>query len=232
MSIFPLIGKVSPLTTDGTEIWSLSLKPDAHLANAPKGILLAADGTGTLHRINSEGNILHRHKVWEDSIALTRQRRNVAGLKRDLDSPYYVEPDTLAQAIKHLSASQIAKWEPTGQTKEQAGRIFHHTEGEITLQTGNSSNSFLHLVYRKENEADRLPIEITGETRKEFVLDLPTPAYRIVNLPITGTNQTIRIPLNRSVGIAECSLWSYAVSRPQPRVPASLNYPARARSQG
>ena len=55
-----------------------------------------------------------------------------------------------------------------------------------------------------------MPIEITGETRKEFLLDLPTPAYRIVNLPITGTNQTIRIPLNRSVGIAECSLWSYA----------------------
>ena len=143
-------GKVLALTTDGTEIWSLSLKPDAHLANASKGILLAADGTGTLHRINSEGKILHRHKVWEDSIALTRQRRNVAGLKRDLDSPFYVEPDTLAQAIKHLSASQIAKWGPTGQTKEQAGRIFHHTEGEITLQTGNSSNSFLHLVYRKE----------------------------------------------------------------------------------
>ena len=42
------------------------------------------------------------------------------------------------------------------------------------------------------------------------MLDLPTPAYRIVNLPITGTNQTIRIPLNRSVGIAECSLWSYS----------------------
>ena len=228
-------GKVLALTTDGTEIWSLSLKPDAHLANAPKGILLAADGTGTLHRINSEGNILHRHKVWEDSIALTRQRRNVAGLKRDLDSPYYVEPDTLAQAKKYLSASQIAKWEPTGQTKEQFGRIFHHTEGEITLQTGNSSNSFLHLVYKKENEADRLPIEITGETQKEFLLDLPTPAYRIVNLPITGTNQTIRIPLNRSVGIAECSLWSYAepgpnlayqpplTTLPEPEVRAEIN---------
>ena len=112
-------GKVLALTTDGTEIWSLSLKPDAHLANAPKGILLAADGTGTLHRINSEGKILHRHKVWEDSIALTRQRRNVAGLKRDLDSQYYVEPDTLAQAKSILALVRSPNGNPQAKQKSK-----------------------------------------------------------------------------------------------------------------
>ena len=202
-------GNVLAIAPDGAELWRLALKPDAHLANAPEGGLFAADGTGTLHHIGNDGQLLRKHSIWEDSLALTRQRRNASGLRRDPANPHYREPNTLALAREHLGATQIAQWEPTGQQKERAGKTFHHADGQITLQTGKAERTFLHLVYCKEQAEYRLPIEISGNSRQEFVLDLPTPAYRVVDLPIEGAGQTVRIPLNRSIGIAECSLWSY-----------------------
>jgi hypothetical protein len=202
-------GKVLALGTDGAELWSLTLQPDAHLANAPGGGLLAADGSGTLHHISDHGKRLRKHNIWEDSLPRTRQRRNELGLRRDAKPSHYLEPNTLELAKKHLGAKIIAQWKNTGETKERAGRIFHHTDEIITLKSGEAEHSFLHLVYCNEREDAPLLIETSGKTRQEFQLDLPTPSYRIINIPLQGANQQVSIHLNRSIGIAQCTLWSY-----------------------
>ena len=200
-------GDLTAIDPQSTVVWQTRLIPDIHLAHAPEGQLYAADGTGTLHLLSKDGKTLRQNNIWLDAATKT------VSLQRDPNffaTHAHVEtvPPTLALAKEHLGAKKIKDWEPKGYKRTLHGRTFHQAERTITFDTGDLPNAFLHIVYRNDNDAT-LNIEVQGNGQHPFKLDLPTPTYRTVNIPIQGPNGKVQIFQSRGNHIAECSLWSF-----------------------
>jgi hypothetical protein len=201
-------GNLLTLNPLGKELWQEQLRPHVHLANAPDNTLLTADGSGNLHLFSAGGKLIRKTNVWEDSLPLTHQIQRPSGFKRDPEKTHYSEPDTLEIARELLDAKQVDTWKPQGLERKHHGRTFHHLDGQITFNTEDREDTFLHLVYQKDNSDTPLAVEVEGEEDHLFNLDMATPAYRVVDIPIQGLKTKIKIRLNRSIGVAECSLWS------------------------
>ena len=200
-------GDLTAIDPHSTELWQTRLTPDIHLAPAPDGQLYAADGTGTLHLFSQDGQSLRKNNIWLEAAT------NTISLQRDpsfhathahVESP----PPTLALAKEHLGAKKIHDWQPQGNKRQHHGRTFYQAERTITFETGDVQNAFLHLVYRLDKDST-LSIEVQGNGKHTFKLDLPTPSYRTVCIPVQGSNSKVQIYQSRGNFIAECSLWSF-----------------------
>ncbi|MBT3467855.1 MAG: hypothetical protein HN467_00885 [Opitutae bacterium] len=202
------LGNLMALDPKGNDLWKKQLQPDVHLANAPDHNLLAADGSGILHQFSADGQLIRKTNVWEDSLPLTHQIVRPMGFKREDEKTHYNEPDTLKIAQQILDAEQVDIWEPKGLKREHHGKTFHYLEGQITFNTQDCEDTFLHMVYHKKKSDNSLIVEVDGKKNNIFHLDMPTPAYRVVNIPIQGLKTKVVIRLNTSIGIAHCSLWS------------------------
>ncbi len=200
-------GDLTAIDPQAQQLWQTRLTPDIHLALAPEGQLNAADGTGTLHLFSKDGKELRHNNIWLEAATQTVSLQRDPGFfatHAHVDSP----PPTLAIAKSHLAAKKIQEWNPQGRKQELHGLTFYQAERTITLDTGANPNAFLHLVYRLDKDS-ALNIETQGNGQHPFKLDLPTPTYRTVDIPVQGPNGKVQIFQSRGNHIAGCSLWSF-----------------------
>ena len=172
-----------PANRYGPQAWA----PAQILAAAGKDRLLAATGVGEVLMLDGQG-----HEAWRTQVAVAADKAvhplEPAADMQALPPPAdYLEPPTLAYAQRELKAKDIARWEPTGPATAAWGQKFHALAGKIELAAGPAENSLLHLVYRRPAGNKSLTVSLTdsGGT-SEFVLDLATPTYRVVDLPLAS----------------------------------------------
>ncbi len=209
-------GDVIAYGPDGQEHWRFqtggivpalaSVAPDHTLIATNRGELIRLDGKGK--------------EVWRAACgaAVDRARHAVDAAKAPaLPRPAeYRVPQTLAVAKSLLKAQPLAQWTPAGEAETYAGLTFHRTQPGIKLE-GAAPEAFVHLVYRRPAESKRLAVRTSGGDGQEvFELDLPTPEYRVIDIPVHGPQVSVEIIGDGPVAVAECSLWSY--SWPGPNV--------------
>ncbi len=68
----------------------------------------------------------------------------------------------------------------------------------------------MHLIYRRLPGNKSLTVTTTDAAgTSEFVLDLPTPNYRVVDLPLAAGGRVV-VSSDGPAEVAECSLWSFS----------------------
>ena len=214
-------GVVIALNPDGKERWRFDSKGIVpQVAAAGPNQVLVANHKGELMRVAGTGEqvwYVHAAKVLDRErhpVIIPRQRILVPKPKE------YREPQTLAIARKLLQAKKIASWTPAGLSgfpTRHYGRKFYLNSKPIRLRTGNAKHAFIHLVYRRPKNNRSLTVLATIRRQQEsFILDLPTPEYRVVDIPAPGAGAVFEVRTQGPVEIAECSVWGF--SWPGPNV--------------
>ena len=206
-------GEVRAFRADGTVAWSAKLGGASQLAAVRQNELLCATAGGELVGLDASGKETRRTAV---AAAADREKHPVLPLTITatpaVTGPLnYQEADTLALAQAQLGAKQVAAWKPAGDVRGAFGREFYSLSGKIELAADATlREAFVHLVYRRPPANQRLAINTQGaDGPEEFLLDLPTPEYRVVDVPVRGPNARITVSTDGPVEIAECSLWSF-----------------------
>ncbi|HYE07808.1 MAG TPA: hypothetical protein VEL07_19990, partial [Planctomycetota bacterium] len=203
-------GRVRAFDAAGAEAWSFAaggVGPQVAAAGA-NGFLVGTSA-GALIRLDDAGKELRRVDL---IAAATRGAHPIAAPTAPATRAgpvEYREPDTLELAKRRLAAAPIAAWKPVGDGRPAFGRTFHAVKAEIALSAGAARESFLHLVYRRGEGNTGVTVTTTGaDGRESFALDLPTPEYRVVDIPVRGPDARVTIASAGPCEIAECSLWS------------------------
>src|SRR5205823_1860000 len=170
---------------------------------------LVATGEGNLLALDALGKEVRR----TDVVAVADRDRHeplARGGRGVEESPIeYVEPETLEFAKKHLSAKEVASWKPAKEGKAHFSRTFHVHPGKIELSAPDAGDYFVHLVYRRPADNKSLKVTTDGKDGPEtFTLDLPTPEYRVVDLPLRGPKARATVLAEGPAEVAEFSLWS------------------------
>jgi hypothetical protein len=204
-------GRVQAFDATGQVKWTATPGGSAPLvAGTGKGVLVAT-GPGELVRFESDGTEVRRTAI----VAVADREKHAPTKAADfseMPAPIsYVESDTLSIAKASLGAQQVAAWSPTGTGKTHLGRTFYKLEGTKQLAAERDTNDvFVHLVYRRPEGNKALRIVTEGRDGKEtFHLDLPTPEYRVVDLPVRGPNARVQVVSDGPSEVAELSLWKY-----------------------
>lgn len=203
-------GKVQAYGADGAVMWTMAPGGTGNrLAAIGENRLLVATGDGDLVCLDADGQEVRRTSV----IAVADQERHelqpAEEFKPSPDPFDYQEPSTLVIARQRLKSEQRVTWKPQGPATELSGRKFYLVEEPIELKLSDAEECFVHLVYRRPEENKSLMVKTSGQDGDEqFLLDLPTPQYRVVDLPIRGPKAQATIVTDGPVQIAECSFWS------------------------
>jgi hypothetical protein len=208
-------GELRAFDAAGEQRWTA--KGGKLIAAAGKDRLLVADGSGQLALLDGQGK-----EVWRTDVAAVADAAlhslEPAAKANQLPPPAdYLEPATLAVAKHSWGARQIAAWQPSGRPTELGGCKFYPLDGDIELAAKEAPASLLHLVYRRALQNESLAITATDAGgSNQFLLDLPTSTYRVVDIPLFGQGAKIVVAHKGPVEIAECSLWS--MQPPSPNV--------------
>jgi len=204
-------GDAKAFGPDGAPKWTAQVGGVGPFVAATKAGILVGTSEGVLLLLDANGKEVRRTNVAE---AADRERHPVGGasLPRDAyPTPWdYRGPGTLALAKERLGAKQVAAWKPEGEATKAFGLTFHPTTGPIELAAqGKPGECFLHLAYRRPEGNKKLTIATEGkDDREEFLLDLPTPEWREVDIPFRGPGKAT-VAFDGPVEIADCSLWSF-----------------------
>jgi hypothetical protein len=172
---------------------------------------LVATSNGEVLLLDAAGKEVRRTNVAEAADRGKHDPKPTAGFQQ-LASPWDCRgPGTLAYAKEHLGAKQVAAWKPQGVAKKAFGLGFYPASGAIELVPSEKAKEyFVHLVYRRPEGSKSLKILTENkEGREEFLLDLPTPEYREVDIPLRGPDAKVAVTADGPVQLAECSLWSF-----------------------
>ncbi|MFW5857562.1 MAG: PQQ-binding-like beta-propeller repeat protein, partial [Planctomycetota bacterium] len=202
-------GVVVALDPDGRERWRTEPGGiDSVVAAAGSDRAVVATSDGVLVGLDAAGT-----ETWRTDLAAVADAGTHALAKAEAFKPLpapldYRDPGTLALAKAHLGAERLAAWQPAGEGRPALGHTWHPFEGEARLD-GNAKEAFLHLVYRRPegNNALRVTTE-GGDGKRTFELDLPTPTWRVVDLPVRGPDVRVTVTADGPVEIAALSLWS------------------------
>ncbi|HEY3325285.1 MAG TPA: hypothetical protein VGP72_32835 [Planctomycetota bacterium] len=203
-------GEIRAFAADGSPKWTFAAgNAGAFVAAVAADKTLAATSAGELVLLDKDGRELRRSN-FAASADKERHGLSVApDVKRFTPPQNYREPDTLAVAQKLLGAKQIAAWKPEGAAKAAFGRNFFTLEAPVSLSAAAERECFLCVVYRRPAENKTVTITTNGADGSEsFVLDLPTPEYRVVCVPVRGPKASVTLTPGGPVEIAEFSLWS------------------------
>ena len=210
-------GKVKAFAPDGKVLWEFAAGGVSPIVSpAPNGQVLAAVSTGELILIGKDGKEVRRTNVIE---VADKAKHPIlpADAKQHPPVPQdYREPGTLEIAQKLLKAKELAAWKPAGDGTKAFGKTFYKMAAPIELASpgkagGATTECFVHLVYRKPEGNPAVTIATEGTDGKEkFTLDLPTPEYRVVDIPIRGVSARATITAEAPIEVAACSLWSLA----------------------
>jgi outer membrane protein assembly factor BamB len=209
-------GELRAFDAAGQPLWTVNPGgAGTVIAAAGKNRLLVAGAAGQLVMLDGAGQ-----EVWRTDVAGAADKsihslEPAAKFVRLPPPADYIEPETLAFAKQELSANEITRWPASGQSSGQAseawGRKFYALSGKIELAAGPVENSFVHLVYRRPAENKSLSVAVTDAGGKsEFLLDLSTPTYRAIDIPLAGKGAKIVVAGEGPIDVAECSLWSFA----------------------
>ncbi len=198
-------GRVVAFTPQGTQKWSMDLGGPALLAACGmEGVLVAA--TGKLMRLNAMGK-----PVYTLDLARTASGAFTPPTPRKVvRAPSSAsDPGSLDYARKHLNARQLAVWKPRANGSRRFNRTFYSIARSISLKKADAREAFVHLVYRRPENNQSLIITTQGKDGEEqFDLDLPTPVYRVIDIPVRGPNIEVTLKTEGPAEVAEMSLWS------------------------
>jgi hypothetical protein len=221
-------GEIRAYGPDGRLLWTNDcggISP--RLAAVGPGHVLVANHKGEVMRYDAAGRELWRVRVAEVADAGIHVPTDAADLPAVPPPVEYREPGTLETAKALLSAKSVAAWTPAGEASTFAGRTFFRVGSSISLKASVTGEAFLHLVYRRPAGNTALTVILTGKDGREtFILDLPTPEYRVIDLPARGPDVTVEVKMEGPVDIAECALWQFQWPSP------NLAYVKEARAEG
>ncbi len=199
-----LDGHVTAYDRAGKPVWELQTQGERPKIAVVDAGLLVAEGAGNLLTVDTAGKILKTV-----AFALAKLDTSEFETVSMAAAPTYREPQTLAM-LQKFGAKLMQTWEPQGQAKEAFGKKFHPVGGPVTLEAAGTGPRLVHLVYRHGEK----PVLVTladGAKPLTFSLDLPTPEYRVVDLPYDAKQKlTVNIPAVDGLEIAELSVYSYA----------------------
>ncbi len=204
-------GEVIALDPAGKEKWRFAsggLSP--RLAAPAADRFLVATHAAELIQLDAAGQPVWRTDVAK-AVDTARHPARPAATLTGLGPPLsYREPDTLAVAKAMLRAEAAAAWELAGTGHEAFGRTFHPVGEPIRLAVGDAGEAFLHLVYRRGADSKPVTVVAKGKGAEEkFVLDLPTPEYRVVDIPARGPGIEFTVSGEGRFEVAECSAWRF-----------------------
>ena len=214
-------GSMAVVGLDGGEVRALDGDGKAKWTAAPGGVsprlapvganrTLVATSDGQLVLLDADGKEVRRTPLWTEA---NRERHPL-----QLSPQYgllarpraYQEPGTLELAKQGLHAQPLAAWTPPQQGgAARFGRTFHTvTEPIVVSAATQGKESFLHVVYRRPEGNKSVRIVTAGAEAETFQLDLDTPEYRVVDIPMRGANPKASVIAEGPLEVAECSLWS------------------------
>lgn len=205
-------GKVQAIGADGTVRWSKSAEGiSPQIVAIANGQTILGTSLGVVSRLDAVGKEIWRVDVAEAADRGQHAFEPAAEFARLTAPTEYRDPGTLALAKERLGARQIDRWKPVGDGRISFGQTFYPFIGRTELRaTAELKDGFVHLVYRRLPGNKRLAVSIAGRDGKEsFELDLPTPEYRVVDLPVRGPGVQVSFEAEGPVEIAELSLWSF-----------------------
>jgi len=206
-------GQVRGLSFDGAMRWTLTAEGiSPQVVPVANGETLLATSLGAVSRLDANGK-----ETWRVDVAAAADRGQhaiaPAAESAKLPAPAeYHDPGTLAIAKERLGAEQVSRWKPTGDGRTAWGQTFYLLNGRAELPASPElKEGFVHLVYRRLPENKRLAVNLAGRDGKEtFDLDLATPEYRVIDLPLRGPGVHVSLEADGPIEVAEFSLWSIA----------------------
>ncbi len=201
-------GRVRCWTPTGVERWTTSLGGAGVRVAAPAGGgVVAANGDGVVFWLSDAGVITGQVDARSAPAAPAGDQPSRVTLTPPVD---YDPPSTVALAQRWLHAQPAAQWEGTGAVQDMAGQRFHAVQEPLELTASAGGEHFVRLVYRRPVDNQELRIITQDEAgTRTFVLDLPTPAYREVCLPLRGKTVRVRLESTGPVWVNAFSLWRF-----------------------
>ncbi len=205
-------GEVEAFDAEGKPKWVFNSNGVApFLAPVNDNSTLVATSEGDLVLLDAGGKEVRRTHLLETTEQARHEVKNAADFKPAIMPQAYREPDTLDVAKKLLGAKAIAAWKPAGAAVAAFNRTFYPATEKITL-TGDSprGEAFLHLVYRRlpTNKSLTVVVPLGKEGTEVFDLDLETPEYRVIDIPVQGVKPVVNVIPTGPTEIAECTLYS------------------------
>ena len=205
-------GEVAAFDPAGKKKWSFDTKGATPcIAAINDNNTLVAQSDGDLVLLDAAGHETRRTHLLETTEQTRHELKNSPQLQIIPPPPSYVEPNTLEFAKTTLGAQPIGSWKPSGAGVAEFGRTFYPASARISLSgKAPTGDSFLHLVYRRLPANTSLTVVVPlGKQRSEvFDLDLATPEYRVVDIPVQGNDPKVDVIPTGPVEIAECTLYS------------------------
>jgi hypothetical protein len=197
-------GLVTAFGRAGAKRWTLQTHGERPKLAATDAALLVAEGTGNLLRVDAGGKVVRTVAV-AGLMAPADERVEPIAITTPAT---YREPRTLGVLRDIGAAKEIKTWAPTGPSREAYGRNFYVATGGVTLDVPGKGPRLVHLVYR--HTAKLVAVTLNGGDRPlSFVLDLPTPEYRVVDLPCEAkASLTVSVGDAAGLEIAELSVYS------------------------
>ncbi len=204
-------GSMKAFKPDGSSAWNR--EPDGvnpYVAILANHQTLVAISTGELVTLDANGKELRRVNVAEIADREKHVPAKSANFQALLKPREYYGPGTLDTAKKMLKAERVAAWQPpAGNGTKLYEFTFFPVTTPIDLKAAPSvKDCFVHVVYRRPVENKTLQVITKGKDGEEtFTLDLPTPEYREVDIPIRGPNASVTIKTDGPAEFAEVSIW-------------------------
>jgi hypothetical protein len=201
-------GRVQALSRTGSRLWQRELAAPAPQLAAISGGLVVATNDGVVHRLGPDGQTVWRADVISRAAADVRAAPTSAAVPQPRR---YREPPTLALAKERLGAQRVAAWSGRGPAAMAYDHAFQAFAGETTLTGTDLSEVFAHIVYRRTDTTKALSVRTHGADGTEiFHLDIPTPEYRVVDIPVRGPNASVALVAPEGgVEVAAFSLWAF-----------------------
>ncbi len=208
-------GEVKAFDAVGKESWGFQPGGVAPQLAASGNRIFVGTSEGTLITLDNAGREIRRGSLAPVADRERHEPSKVPGIQIAEPPRHYAEPETLRIATERLGAKKVAEWKPAGQGNAAFGRTFYPLAAGTELMNPADSEAFVHLVYRRAAENKKLAIGVVGKAgRTDFALDLPTPLYRAVDIPLKGANTKAVLTLEGPIEVAEFSLWAFAWPEP------------------
>ncbi len=200
-------GLVAGYDRTGRKLWDLPTDgANPKLAAARDGGVLVGTGAGALLYVAADGKVQRTVPLPRTApAAVTFQPLPLQG------PPSYRVPQTLEVLKKRAGAALLAKQEFTGAGTPACGLTFFPVPAPISLAFKGKGRQVVHLVYRHSAKTPTRVAIVTGRSGQEFFLDLPTPEFRVVDLPADGDGDfAAKVTPGDGLEIAEFAVYAYS----------------------
>jgi hypothetical protein len=206
-------GEVLGYAPDGTKKWAFaSGGPNPQIVSTSgNSHVLVANSAGELILLDRAGREVRRTNL---AAVADREKHPVqpaATFRRHQPPLEPHDPGTLVVARELLGAKLVDSWKFAGSPVWKFNHSFLTVTSAIELSAGAAEGEFfLHLVYRRPESNRETTVTTTGADGSEkFLLDLPTPQFRVVDIPVRGPGVKVTVSADGPLEVAECSLWSF-----------------------